>query len=220
MAISAKDLVNLTIEDLEAALKAKKQFDRVGPLTQKRDRLAREKVKIEIQIARIEEKIAALTGEEAPAAPRRKPGRPPKAAKEHAPAEAAEEAPASEAPEEEKPAEETGKPEKKGKRTLSPEARARIVAAQKRRWAEFKAKGKTKAFGRKSPGVKPPKAEAPEEKPSFAPSGVVLRQGKPAEAAPPLSLADPANAAYTSPRAPRPGTEYGRLKFRIATMRQ
>jgi hypothetical protein len=157
MAISAKDLVNLTIEDLEAALKAKKQFDRVGPLTEKRDRLVREKVKIETQIARIEEKIASLTGGEAPAAPRRKPGRPPKDAAETGTAAPQ---PAAEA----KP----GQPEKKEKRTLSPEARARIVAAQKKRWAEFKAKGKTKASSRKSPGPKTPRAEAPEEPASAA----------------------------------------------------
>jgi len=173
MTIPMKELLGLSVEDLKAALRAKKQMDRIGPLTEKRDRLARQKERIEKELAKIEQKIAILQGDPAPAQKRR-PGRPPKAASDHAapanPPEA-EEAGADRTPREAEP----GQPEtpgKKEKRTLSPEARARIVAAQKKRWAEFKARGK--ASGGKAPGAKSPKAEAPAEKDAPA-------QEKPAE---------------------------------------
>ena len=64
---------------------------------------------------------------------------------------------------------------KKGKNRLSPAARARIVAAQKRRWAAFYAKKKAKA--KKVVAKKAPKAKAPKAAHAAAPAAE-----KPAEA--------------------------------------
>lgn len=67
---------------------------------------------IDAEIARLQQARAALVALESTAPVRRGPGRPPKS---------------------------TSVPTKSTKRTMSPEARARIAAAQKKRWAAQKA---------------------------------------------------------------------------------
>jgi hypothetical protein len=82
--------------------------------------LLKKRDKLAKQLEKLEKKIAKMQGRSRPG---RKPGRKP-----GRPARAA----------------------KKGKRKLSPEARAKIVAAQKRRWAKVKAQ-KAKAAEKSAP---------------------------------------------------------------------
>ncbi len=91
-----------------------------------------------------------------------------------------------------------GKPPKK-KRTLSPEARARIVAAQKARWAKAKEGKATEASPEAGQAAAPPEAEAVAPEPSAVPKPVRKPRKKRAAGPTPVEGMESPEAAPSPP---------------------
>jgi hypothetical protein len=187
-----KDLLSkVTVRDLERMLEIKRREESIAPLLRKREELLRELAALDQQISRHR---GSKAGEPAEAGSGRRGRRAlsdaarariaaaqrarwAKARKERPDAPPDGESTPPSAPEPDPGAETTGSPGPAGKplkkkRTLSPEARARIVAAQKARWAKAKAAKETKeteATPKAGEAEAPSVAEAPEPETPAAP---------------------------------------------------
>jgi hypothetical protein len=227
-----KDLLSkVTVRDLERMLEIKRREESIAPLLRKREELLRELAALEKQINRhhglkagtpgrvaeeagepaetgsgrrgrralsdaARERIAAAQRARWAKARKEKPDAPPDG--ESTPPASPEASPDTETPASAGP---DGKPPKK-KRTLSPEARARIVAAQKARWAKTKeSKGtkETETTPEAAEAEAPPVAETPAPEAPATPKPARKPRKKRVTGPEPSGTAEPAESAPPPP---------------------